>query len=68
MFYFDRPNVGMDEHAKNAIDKQFNKIVYLVKKLDSRLEELSVLLASGRIVDKKKVPVIQNKPVFVDFK
>jgi hypothetical protein len=58
----------MDEHTKNAIDKQFNKIVYLVKKLDSRLEELSVLLASGRIVDKKKVPVIKNTPTLLEFK
>ena len=58
----------MDEHARNAIDKQFNKIVYLVKKLDSRLDELQVLLSGGVALQKKKVPVFKNTPTLLEFK
>jgi len=58
----------MEEHQKNAISKQFNKILYLVKKLDGRLEELEELLKTGQTMEKKKLPVYQNKPTLLEFK
>jgi hypothetical protein len=58
----------MEEHQKNAISKHFNKIIYLVKKLDARLEELEGLLKTGQTMEKKKVPVYENKPTLLEFK
>jgi hypothetical protein len=58
----------MEQHKTNAIDKQFNKIVYLIKKLDTRMEELQTLLSGGPISERKKVPVILAKPTLLEFK
>jgi hypothetical protein len=58
----------MEQSTVDAINRQFNKIIYLVKKLDTRLEELNMLLKSGKMPEKKKAPVYEEKTTLLEFK